>query len=173
MLPAERMIIAVVAVASLLLQVLLAPHIAIGFAIPNFPLVVCLVVAILKPRYYSSILPFLLGLAYDFISGGPIGAMAFSLTAFSTAAAWFYERSNNDTVFMAIANLALGLFLVEVCYGVFLMCFNAGTDPIGAFAYRIFPCFVYDLVIAVIAYVVFVRFFQHDVTSQPMIDHLS
>lgn len=163
----------IVAVLSVLLQVLLAPHIAIGFGMPNFPVIVCIVVAIMKPRYYGSVLPFAMGLIYDFISGGPVGAMAFSLTAFSAAAAWFYQRSNNDTIFMAIINLAVGLLLIEVSYGIILFCFNIGTDLLSVFLYRIFPCFIYDLIISLVAYLVVVRFFMSDVTSQPMIDHLS
>lgn len=173
MLPFERMVITLAAVGAVLLQIFLAPHISIGYGIPNFPVVLCIVVAILKPRYYSSFLPFILGLIYDFVSGGPLGAMAFSLTAFSTAAAWFYQRSNNDTIFMAIINLALGLLLIEVCYGVFMLCFSSGVSPIDALLYLVLPCFMYDLVISIVVYLIIVRFFRSDVTSQPMIDHLS
>lgn len=160
-------------IVAVLLQIFLAPHIAIGYGIPNFPVVLCIVVAIMNPRYYNCLLPFAMGLAFDVVSGGPLGAMAFSLTAFSEAAAWFYERMNNDTLFIAIINLALGLLLIEICYGVFLLLFGYGSNPIEAFAFRVLPCFLYDLVLAVILYLIINRFFKEDVTSQPMIKHLS
>lgn len=161
------------AVAAVLLQVFLAPHIAIGSGVPAFPVVMCIVTAIMEPRFYSCVLPFALGLAFDLVSGGPLGAMAFSLTTFSVGAAWFYERVANDTVFMAVVNLAIGLLLIEMCYGVFLLLFGYGTNPFEAFALRTLPCFLYDLVLAVVLYLVINRFFRDDTTSQPMIKQLS
>ncbi len=161
------------AVAAVLLQVFLAPHIAIGSGVPAFPVVMCIVAAIMEPRFYGCVLPFALGLAFDLVSGGPLGAMAFSLTAFSVGAAWFYERMANDTVFMAVVNLAIGLLLIEMCYGVFLLLFGYGTNPFEAFALRTLPCFLYDLVLAVVLYLVINRFFRDDTTSQPMIKQLS
>lgn len=161
------------AVAAVLLQVFLAPHIAIGYALPNFMVVFCIVVAIMNPRFYHCLLPFVLGLVYDIVSGGPMGAMAFSLTAFSTVAAWFFERINNDTVFMAMINLAVGLLLIELCYGVFLLLFGYGTNPIEVMVLHVFPCFLYDLVLAIVLYLIASRFFKEDTTSQPMIKQLS
>lgn len=169
----QRATMVVGAVVAVLLQVLLAPHIAIGYGIPSFPVVLCIVAAIMNPRFYSCLLPFAMGLAFDLVSGGPLGAMAFSLTAFSMGAAWFYERVNNDTVFMAVVNLAIGLLLVELCYGIFLLFFGYGTNPFEAFALRILPCFLYDLVLAVALYLIINRFFREDTTSQPMIKQLS
>ncbi len=124
-------------------------------------------------RHYNCLLPFILGLIYDVISGGPIGAMAFSLTAFSVGSAWFYERVDNDTVFMALLTIVVGLLLVECSYGIFLLLFGYGTNPFEAFAFRTLPCFLYDLVLSVVVYLIVNRFFRSDETSQPMISHLS
>lgn len=169
----QRATIAIAAVVAVLLQVFLAPHLAIGYALPNFLVILCIVVAIRNPRFYSYLLPFILGLVFDVVSGGPIGAMAFSLTAFSAGAAWFYERANNDTVFMAVFNLAVGLLLIELCYGVFLLIFGYGSNPLEALWFRILPCFLYDLVLSVILFLIVSRIFKNDETSQPMINQLS
>lgn len=168
-----RMITIICSVVVVLLQILIAPHVAIGSAIPNFIVVLCVVVAVMNSRNFNCLLPFVLGLIYDIISGGPIGAMAFCLTALSVATAWFHDRIDNDTVFMGLLNLCVGIFLVELAYGIFLLIFGYRMDPVDGFVFRVVPCFVYDLVLAVIVYLVVNRFFKRDETSQPMIRHLS
>lgn len=169
----QRASIIVASIIAVVLQIFLAPHMTIANGVPNFPVVLCMVLAILNPRFYSYFLPFVLGLVYDIVSGGPIGAMAFSLTACSALAAWFFARMNNDTIFMALANLAVGILVVEMCYGVILLISGYGTNPFDAFAFRTLPCFVYDLVLALLVYLVVSRIFRDDSTSQPQISNLS
>ena len=152
MMTADRIVIAVGAVVSFLLQVLLAPHIAIGFAFPNFMVAFCLAVAVARPGRYGPALPFLMGFAFDLVSGGPVGVMAFTLTAMSMLEAWAIRRIGYDTVFMAVAVLVGGVFLTELVFGLFLLLFGYAVSFPEALVFRVLPCFIYDLVISVVMF---------------------
>lgn len=160
MIAPDRIAIVVGAILAVFLQVALAPYIAILAAMPNFIVIFALIVAVSRPFAYGAVLPFVLGLVFDLASGGPVGAMAFSLTAFSYLVARLFSSLDNDTLFMPLAMLALGLFLVEFAYGMFLLMFGYSAGLLEAIAYRVAPCFVYDLVIAVILYLFTSRFFR-------------
>ena len=149
--------VAVAAVVAVLLQVLLAPHMAIGHALPNLILVCCLVTSLARPLQSGPVLPFILGLVFDLVSGGPVGAMAFSLVAASSFEAWLFERVNNDTAFMAISVLAFGVMLAELLYGLVFLLFGYAAGVLDAFVYRILPCFLYDFVLSLLAYLVLAR----------------
>ena len=156
----ERVIMAIGALAAVALQVFVAPHIGVLGGIPNFVVVWAVLVAVTRPSRFGPVLPFVLGLAFDLFSGGPVGAMAFSLTAFSMGTALFLEHMNNDTRFMSIVALALGLVLVELSYGVFLLLFGYNAGLLEAVAYRVVPCFLYDLVVGLILSPVAARFLK-------------
>ena len=171
MMTPDRIAVVVGAVLAVILQIALAPYIAVFSAAPNFIAVFTLVVAVSRPHAFGAVLPFALGLLYDLVTGGPVGVMAFSLTAFSYLIARLFASLENDTLFMPIAMMALGLFLVELSYGMFLMLFGYNAGLLEALAYRVAPCFVYDMVIAVILYLLTTRFFRqsgsihHDITQ--------
>lgn len=162
MITSERIFIVAGAVLSVLMQVLVAPHIALfgGMAFPNVIVVFTMLVAVTRPAQFNPILPFVLGLVFDLISGGPVGAMAFSLTVFSVVTALFVSRMSNDTSFVEIISLAIGLLLVELSYGVFLMLFGYPVDFFGALAYRVVPCFLYDFFLGAVLYPLVSRFLK-------------
>lgn len=160
MMTTERIFVVAGAVVAVLLQLLVAPYIAISFAIPNFIVAFTMAIAIVRPHSFGCVLPFVLGLSFDLMGGGPVGAMAFSLTLFSYVLARYFGSVGNDSVVMAIAFMALGLLLVELSYGVFLLMFGYNANMFDALAYRIAPCFMYDLVIALVLYPIAKRFIQ-------------
>ena len=65
---------------------------------------------------------------------------------------------NNDTLFMPLLVLGVGVLLVELSYGMFLLLFGYPAGLFEAIAYRVFPCFVYDLVIGLLLYPLAKRF---------------
>ena len=156
----DRIAIVVGALLALLLQVALAPYIAVFSAMPNFVVVFTLIVAMSRPHSFGALLPFVMGLLYDLTCGGPVGAMALSLTAFSYLVARLLASLENDTLFMPLAMMLLGLFLVEFSYGAFLLLFGFQASLGDALLYRILPCFAYDAVIAIILYLFTSRFFR-------------
>ena len=156
----DRIAIVVGAVLAVVLQIAFAPYIAIVSIVPNFVVAFALVVAVSRPHSYGAALPFVLGLLFDLTTGGPVGAMAFSLTAFSCLISRLYSSLENDTLFMPLAMMALGALLVEFSYGTLLVMFGYSAGFFEAIAYRIMPCFAYDAVIAVIVFLLTSRFFR-------------
>ena len=117
-------------------------------------------VAVARPDTYGSVLPFVLGLLFDLIGGGPVGAMAFSLTLFTYLVARYSAHVGNDSTVMSIVYMVLALLLVELSYGAILLLFGYNANLFEALAYRVVPCFVYDMVIACLLYPLARRFVQ-------------
>ena len=143
---------------SLLLEFLIAPYIAISGIVPNFLVAFVVALAVLRGVSFGPVTPFILGLVFDFVGGGPVGAMAFSLTLFSFVTSRLFARMTNDTSFMAVAFVLLGVLLVDLSYGCCLLALGYQASLLEALAYRVAPCFAYDAIIGVIAYLILARF---------------
>lgn len=154
----ERIFTIIGAVVAVLLQIVLAPHIGLFGVVPNILVAYVLVVAVVRPQSFGSIMPFLLGLFFDLFTGGPVGVMAFSLMVFSVIAARVFDTINNDTIVMPLFVVAVGTLLVELSYAMFLLLFGYPAGLFDAIAYRVFPCFLYDMVIGFILYPLVKRF---------------
>ena len=172
MITTDRIIVIAGAIVAFLLQVILAPHIAVFSTVPNFMAAYCLAMAVARPGSAGLLMPFIMGLLYDLASGGPVGAMAFSLTAFSALGSWVFPRVNNDTAFMAVVVLAVSVFLTELAYGLLFLLSGYSAGVLEAFAYRVLPCFIYNFVIALVVYLVAMRLLNRDPVMQSEIKQL-
>ena len=162
----ERLPVIVGAVLAVFLQMYVAPYIMLFGAVPNVIVCFTMLMAVLGARSFGPVLPFVLGLLFDLFSGMPIGAMAFSLTAFSTLVWRFFATANNDTIFMEFVAIALGILLVELSYNIILMlCGATGAGFLESIVYRTLPCVLYDLVIAAVLYPLVARFLKTEVGS--------
>ena len=129
------------AVVAVVLQVVVAPNVSLGFAVPDFLLAYAVVVAVARAEHAGPALPFVLGLIFDLLGGGPVGAMAFVFVLVTFLASKAYSLLDNGTMFMPIALVVASLFMGEVLYGA-LLC-SAGLrraclmrSCIGAFLAR-------------------------------------
>ena len=172
MITGDRIIVGIAAVVVVLLQVLVAPHIAVGFAVPNFIAAFCLAIALVRTEAGGSVMAFVLGLIFDLVSGGPVGAMAFALTLVVTFETWFYERASNDTLFMTIAVAAICVLITDFIYGMTFLLFGYASGFLEAFVYRILPCFVYDFILCIVMYVIATRIFTGDTATRTEIKQL-
>ena len=150
--------LAVGAVFAVLLQVMLAPNIAITQALPNFTAAYVLAVAVACPERAGSVLAFALGLAFDFMGAGPLGAMSFLLVLASFLASRAFSALDNDTLFIPLFVLAVSLLVVELAYGAFLVGTGSAASVLDAFVFRALPCTLYDCVAALAMYPLVVRF---------------
>lgn len=140
---------AVIAVAA---QVVLAPNIAIFSAQPNFIVAFCLLAAIVRPAASGPVLPFVLGLASDFVTGAPVGSTALLLVLFTFLAARAFAVLNNDTVFMPLLIFVVAALLIEMLSGTFFLALGSGVSVLDAFVYRALPCGLYDCVVGLVLY---------------------
>lgn len=154
----SRIFVIASCVAAIVVQLVAAPYIVVFGVVPNFIVALVVALALAHPSAFGPLLPFVMGLVFDLATGGPVGAMAFSLTLFSYLIARYFEHLGNDSVFMAVAFVALAVLLVELSYGVFLMLFGYQAGFVEVLAYRVAPCFVYDTVLAMLLFFVARRF---------------
>lgn len=148
------------ALVTVVLQIVLAPNIAIFAAMPNFFLAYVLIIAILRPDTRTVlVLAFVLGLMYDLLSHTPVGTMAFLLVLFSFLAARLFSFLDNDTFFMPILIYCVAALVIEVLYAGFMLLFGVSAGIVDALVYRALPCAIYDCVIGLILYPLMIRVF--------------
>lgn len=131
------------------IQVVLAPAIAIGGIVPNFLAAYALAAALARPQGLGLALPVACGLLFDLLGGGPIGAMALLLLAATMALRQLHRMLDNDTLFIPLGLLVAAAFCVDLLYGVLLVACGYPV-PIGsALLLRGLPCGLYDAVLSV------------------------
>lgn len=153
----DTIIIFIGAVISIVLQIVVAPNIALFSAQPNFLLAFVLVVAIVRPAQAGPVLPFVLGLVCDLLGTGPVGGMALLFVLASAIASRAFLILDNDTLFMPLTILVVGSFAVEMLYGVLLIALGLGVSPVDALLFRALPCALYDCVVGLILYPIVAR----------------
>lgn len=150
----KTIIVIVGALLSVILQIVVAPAITLFSVQPNFMLAYALTVSIVCPHEAGPVLPFVLGLLYDLMGTGPVGAMALLFTLASFIASRVFIVVENDTLFMSLAILAGMLFGVEMCYGLILMLMQLPVSLADVFLYRALPCALYDCIVGLIIMVI-------------------
>ena len=153
------------AVIATVLQIVLAPNIAIASIVPNFMMVFCIVVALLRAETPGYVLPFVLGMLFDLLGGGPVGGMAFLLILVTFVVSRVYSSLNNDTVFMLLVMLFGSIFVVELLYGVLLIACGMAASPLDALIFRSIPCTLYDCLVGLVLYPI-VAHFMRDTTRK-------
>lgn len=138
------------AIVATLLQVILAPALTIAVATPNFILAYVLVMSLVCPERDTIVFAFVMGLCYDFLSSGPIGAMALVCITFSFVLSQIQRILHNDTLIVPIVLLILGVFLSDITYGFLQIACGADVGFLNSLIFRSLPCAVYDTVIAVV-----------------------
>lgn len=156
----EMKLIVIGGIVTVLLQVVIAPNIAIFQVVPNFMLVYSLVIAMLLPRDSVLVLAFALGLTSDLLGYGPVGGLAFLLTLAAFAAQRLHAVFGHDTVGAPLAILIALSLVVDILYAAFLLVLSASLSPLDAFVYRALPCALYDAVLGLILYPLASRFIQ-------------
>ena len=124
------------AVVAVLLQIMVAPAIALFSAIPNFIVAFCVVRAVAAPYQAGSLIPLALGLVFDLVGGGPVGGMAFVLVLVTFFASRLFAALNNDTLFMPVTIILVSTMLVEVLYGLVVVACGAGVSLIESLERR-------------------------------------
>ena len=145
------------AVVAVLLQVMVAPSIALFGVQPNFIAAYVLVVAVVRPDSAGSVLPFVMGLLYDLLGTGPVGGMALLLLVVSFAAGNVLELFDNRTAPVALLVFLLATLLVESLYGILLIALGLPVGIGEALAYRALPCTLDDGAAGLLFYAVMSR----------------
>lgn len=154
-------------IVAVLLQITVAPALMLFAAIPNFIVAFCVVRAVVCPQQAGVVLPFLLGLLFDLMGGGPVGGMALVLVLVTVVASRAFMALNNDTLFMPVVIMLFSVVVVEMLYGVIVVAAGAGVSLGDALLYRALPCMLYDGVIALLFYPIATRVLVGKPLGQP------
>lgn len=168
----DRIAVAIGAVLAVLAQVIVAPNIALFAALPNFVAAYALLAAIVRPAQAGPVLPFVLGLAFDLVSGMPVGATSFLLVLVSMLASRAFLVLNNDTLFMPLVIFVVSALAIEMLSGAFLLALGMDVGVVDAFLYRALPCGLYDCAIGLILYPLAARLFAAPAPTGPATPHL-
>lgn len=141
--------VAIGAVAAVLLQVVAAPAMGIGGIVPDFLLAFALAAALARLHALGLGVPMVLGLLFDLLGGGPVGAMALLLLLATVAVKRLYLMLDNDTLFIPLGLLVAAVFCTDVLYGVELVVCGYPVALGQALLLRGLPCALYDTVLAV------------------------
>lgn len=153
----NNVVLVVGAIVAFVLQIALAPAVALFSAQPNFLLAYALVVAIVIPTEAGPVLPFVMGLLYDLTGTGPVGGMALLLVVVCLAASRIFSLMDNDTMFMPLAIFVACALVVELVYGMLLMACGLAANPVEALLTRALPCALYDCAVGLVLYFVMAR----------------
>lgn len=154
----DTLAVIVGAVIAVLAQLVIAPNIAIASAMPNFPAAYVLAVAIVRPANSTLVLAFALGLVYDLIGFGPVGAMALLFVLAAFAASRVFMILDNESLFMPIVILVVSMLAIELLYTMILSGLGLVSGVGAAFLQRALPCALYDCVAALVFYPLALRF---------------
>lgn len=163
----QRIAIAIGALVAVVLQIVVAPNIMVFGALPNFVLAYCMVVAVVCARTCGLVMPFLLGLVYDLVGGGPIGSMSLLLVLMTFAVSRAFAALDNDTLFMPVALIVCSVLVVEIVNGIVMINSGVSASFIDALLYRSLPCALYDCVFALVMYPLAVRFVARPSAQPP------
>lgn len=153
----NKLVLVAACAVALLLQLIVAPYVTIGYAMPNFILCTVVILSLLYPEDPSYVCAFIFGMLYDLASSGPVGAMALICVAITWAISTLHLYFDDDSLFMPIILIIISCFAGEAAYAVLMIACGYDVSFLDALVYRILPCGIYDTVISLIAFIVWLR----------------
>ena len=147
--------IVVMGVVAFLLQVILAPNIAIGGISPNFFLVMLVPVCIISSQRASVIAGFVFGLLFDLLGAGPVGAMSLVMAAAGfllsgMLATFKIDRMSTWLIVCGVLSLAVSFVF---CVVVSIMGYEQSF--FASIVFRVLPWTVYTLVAFAVAWPIY------------------
>lgn len=147
--------IVIMGAVAFLLQVILAPNIAIGGISPNFFLVMLVPVCIISSQRASVIAGFVFGLLFDLVGAGPVGAMSLVMAAAGyllsgVLSSLTLDRMSTWMIVSAVLSLAVSFVF---CVVVSIMGYEESF--LASIVFRVLPWTVYTLVAFAVAWPIY------------------
>ncbi|MCL2756750.1 MAG: rod shape-determining protein MreD [Coriobacteriia bacterium] len=147
-------ILALIGLLAVVLQLAIAPNIAIVSAVPNIIMIVTIIVALNNPATRSTIYGFILGFCYDLFSQGPIGVMALLLTVMSFALSAFNKDAFQSNWIIELFAVVIALLLGELLHGIILVVIGYDSNILYSLVFRSLPSAIYEAIVAVVVLVI-------------------
>lgn len=148
--------------AALLLQVMLAPHFAIGDIVPNVLLLVVITLAFVEGPSAGAVSGFVAGSLLDLLSTGPVGAWALVLSIVGYAGGMLQENLFAEGWLAPVTVAILAALLADFAYLVTLTILGVGPAFWESLFKAVLPRALYNSVLVVLAYPWLARFLRAD-----------
>ena len=149
-------------VAAALLQVAVAPHLAIGGVVPNLLLLVVVTLALVEGPQAGASAGFAAGLVYDLLGSGPIGPAALVLVVIGHLAGLVHSNMFAEGWRLPVTVVFLASLVAELAYAGVLAVLGTGSPFWSSFTNVILPAAVYNGTLALLIYPVLARFLRRE-----------
>jgi rod shape-determining protein MreD len=147
---------------ALLLQVGVAPHVAIFRAVPNFPLLVVITLAFVEGPVAGAWAGFVAGLLLDLVGSAPAGAWALVLTVTGYTSGMLQENLFAEGWLAPATVAAIAALVADASYLLVLTIVGSGPAFWPSLASVVLPAAVYNTSLVLIAYPWLARFLRTD-----------
>lgn len=153
----EKLVPLVSAAVVVLLQVVVAPVIAIYSVVPNFIVAFVIVLSIVRPEDTTYVYAFVMGIISDLFTQVPFGLTPLLLLIISFALSRVFEVLDKSSIAMVLVSCAVLLFyeMIVVIVQLVLGYPAAFFDLIAA---RALPATIFNLILCVLLYLVARKF---------------
>lgn len=148
--------------AAIVLQITLAPHLAIGSVTPNFPLLVVVTLSFVEGPSAGAIAGFVAGLMLDLLSSGPVGAWAFVLSLTGYFAGMLQENLFAEGWLAPVTVAVVAGLLADFAYLIVLTILGVGPAFWEAVTQVVLPRALYNAILVMLAYPWLARFLRAD-----------
>lgn len=145
-----------------LLQVGLAPYIAIGGVVPNILLVVVVTLALVEGPTAGTLAGFAAGLVFDLLGAGPVGPMVLVLTVTGYMSGLIHENMFAEGWLLPLTVVAVASLASALAYGLVLDVLGAGGPFVVVFFTKMLPEALFETALALLVYPWLARFLRQD-----------
>lgn len=149
-------------VAAIVAQVVFAPHLALFGAVPSFPVLVVITLAIVEGPEAGAVSGFAAGLALDLLGASPVGVWALVLVVVGYVAGLLQENLFAEGWLMPVTVAIVAGVLAELSYLIVLDVLGAGPAFWRSVWTVVLPRGVYNTVLALLVYPWLARFLRSD-----------
>ncbi|MDZ4170327.1 MAG: rod shape-determining protein MreD [Coriobacteriia bacterium] len=145
-----------------ILQVGLAPYLAIGGVVPNFLLLVVVTLALTTGSGEGAAVGFTAGLMFDLIGSGPVGPMALVLALAGFVAGLLHEAMFAEGWLQPLTVFAITALVCEIAYMLLLSLLGVEIPFWSALLTKAVPAAVYNTALALLVYPWLARFLRQE-----------
>lgn len=145
-----------------ILQIAIAPRIAIFGVVPNFIFLVVVTLALVEGPVAGCVAGFFGGLLFDLLSTSPIGPYALVLCGVGYVAGMLTANMFAEGWLLPVTVVLMAGLVSEVSYGVLLAVLDVGQGFWMSFVQVMLPGAVYNTILAVLAYPLLARLLRQD-----------
>lgn len=149
--------IALTLLAGFILQVSIAPQIAVFGIVPNFLFLVVVTIALTQGPVAGGVAGFVGGLVLDLVNAGVVGPLALVLAVVGYVAGMLTANLFAEGWLLPVSVVALASLATEVSYGIVLSVMGTGAPFWSGLLTTMLPSAVYHTALAVLVYPLLAR----------------